>query len=87
MKIIIELIESKSTTDDNEQKDGWTGWKVTSGEKYADDLSFDEMIGLITAVTMPQDRPTLHWLKTESEHQQWKDYLNKTGKIIESITQ
>ena len=36
---------------------------VKQGDKSSDCLGFDEMLGLITAITMPEVRPYLHWLK------------------------
>lgn len=65
MKIEIELIESDLT---NEMLGGW---KVTCGDRYAHGLAYDEMLGLFAAITMPKHRPTLQWLKTSEEHQQW----------------
>jgi hypothetical protein len=43
---------------------------VLYNEKRTGDLSFDEMLGLIAAITMPQKRPCLHWLKTEEWHEE-----------------
>lgn len=71
MEVKIEFIESSST----ESK--WSGWKVTHGDKYADGLGYDEMLGLVTAITLPENRPTLHWLKTKEQHQAWKDKWTK----------
>ncbi len=68
MKITIENIVSESETI-------YSGWKVTQGNKYADGLGYDEMLGLIAAMTMPADRPTLQWLKTEEEHLAWRNRL------------
>ena len=62
MKVEIELIEGV-------QPDGWHGgWKVTYGDKYADSLTYDEMLGVVASITMPEKRPCLQWLKTEDEH-------------------
>lgn len=46
----------------------WKEWKVSYGDKYADGLTYEEMLGMVAALTMPEPRPTLHWLKTEEEH-------------------
>ena len=63
MKVEIEFIESPST------ETQWSGWKVTYGDKYADGLCYDEMLGLVAAITLPEKRPTLQWLKTAEQHQ------------------
>lgn len=60
MKVEIELIKTSDMS--------WGGWKVTYGEKYADRLCWEEMLGLVSAITMPDERMVLNWLKTEDEH-------------------
>jgi hypothetical protein len=62
MKIQIEFLTEENGTD-------FKGWKVTYGDKYADGLGYDEMLGLIAAITMPEPRPTLQWLKTKEQHE------------------
>ena len=52
MKITIEYI-------DETNEELYKGWKVTYGDKYADWLCYDEMLGLVSALTMPEKRPTL----------------------------
>ena len=47
MKVLIEFIEGEST------KTQFSGWKVTHGDKYADGLGYDEMLGLVASITMP----------------------------------
>lgn len=79
MKVEIEFIESSST------ETQWSGWKVTYGEKYADGLTYDEMLGLVAAITLPKKRPTLQWLKTAEQHQQWRDNLAKKSEDIEWV--
>lgn len=71
MKLEIEFIEGPST------EKLFSGWKVTLGDKYADGLCYDEMLGLVSAITMPEKRPALHWLKTAEQHKQWRDNLAK----------
>lgn len=65
MKIEIELIEE-------EQPLVWRGWKVSCDDKYADGLTYDEMLGLVACLTMPEQRPTLSWLKTGTQHEAWR---------------
>lgn len=78
MKIEIELIEAET----HEQ---YSGWKVTIGEMYADGLTYEEMLGLIAAITMPERKPCLQWLKSTEQHQAWRDNLKNinSNPIIE----
>lgn len=71
MKITIEYIEK---TEEGLVGGGFT---VTKDDKYADRLGYDEMLGLVAALTMPESRPTLQWMKTEEQHKAWIDRLNK----------
>jgi hypothetical protein len=80
MKIEIELIESQPT------ERPWSGWRVTHGDKYADGLGYDEMLGLVAAITMPEKRPALQWLKTAEEHQFWHDSLAKKPEGIDIVS-
>lgn len=57
------------------------GWNVIHGDKYADGLGWDEMLGLVAALTMPESKPMLGWLKTEAEHKAWRDRI-KTNKVV-----
>jgi hypothetical protein len=67
MKVIIELREEE------EEGGKWKGWCVTYGNKYADGLGYDEMLGLVAAITMPEKRPALHWLRTKEDHDAWRN--------------
>lgn len=73
MKLKIELIESSP----NEGITG--GWTVTYGDKYADALGYDEMLGLVAAITLPEERPNLAWLKTEENHNIWRNQVYKNN--------
>lgn len=44
---------------------------VRQGDRYSDKLSYDEMLGLISALTMPKERLCLRWMKTEEEWRIW----------------
>jgi hypothetical protein len=44
---------------------------VRQGDRYNDKLTYDEMLGLISALTMPKERPCLHWMRTEEEWRLW----------------
>ena len=47
-------------------------FNVRLGEKWADNLAWDEMIGLVASITMPERRPCLQWLWTEEQHKAWE---------------
>jgi len=38
------------------------------GERYADGLCWEELLGVVAAATMPEPRPCLNWLRTVTEH-------------------
>ena len=66
----MEAIKIELVSD--ELPDAFKGWKVSIGNTYADGLGYDEMLGLIAALTMPQDRPTLQWMKTKEQHEAFR---------------
>lgn len=45
---------------------------VRQNDKYADGVTYDELLGLVSALTMPESRPCLHWLRTEEQHNAWQ---------------
>lgn len=49
---------------------------VSQDGKKADGLTFDEMLGLVASLTMPETRPCKHWMKSEAEIANEKRYLN-----------
>lgn len=53
------------------------GWKVQQGDKLADMLCYDEMMGLVSALTMPNQRPCLQWMRTKEEHEAWERHMQK----------
>jgi len=71
MKVTIEFFQTY------ESKIKHPGWCVSSGDKYADGLSYDEMIGLVSQITMPEIKHTLQWLRTAKEHKVWSKNLSK----------
>lgn len=42
-------------------------FEVFQGDKSSGKLGFDEMLGLITSLTMSEHRPCLHWMKTKEQ--------------------
>ncbi|CAB5226028.1 hypothetical protein UFOVP754_30 [uncultured Caudovirales phage] len=57
---------------------------VIVGDKYTQELGFDECLGIIAALVMPKERRSLTWLKTKEQHQAIRDYWssNKDKPII-----
>ena len=54
-----------------------SGWTVKQDDKYADGLDYDEMLGLVAALTMPVGRPCLQWMKTEEQHEKQRKYFKE----------
>lgn len=42
-------------------------FEVFQGDKSSGELSFDEMLGLITSLTIPERCPCLLWMKTKEQ--------------------
>ena len=57
------------------KKEGDFGFDVWQGDKHSNHLGYDEMLGLISALTMPKERPCLQWMKTEEEWKRQFDIL------------
>jgi len=53
------------------------GFKVIQGKKYCDRIAYDEMLGLISSLTIPDNRPNIKWMKTKEEHESWLKFVNK----------
>lgn len=45
------------------------GWKVQQGDKYADTLCYEEMLGVLISLTMPEQRPCLQWMRTKEQYE------------------
>jgi hypothetical protein len=58
-KVEIEVLEDVPS--------GSRRFNVRTDGRLADGLGFDEMLGLVASLTMPERRPCLHWMKTEEE--------------------
>ena len=41
---------------------------VIKGDRYADRVYYEEMLGLVSALTMPKERPCLCWMRTKEQH-------------------
>ena len=47
---------------------------VIVGDKYTQELGFDECLGIIAALVIPKERRNLTWLKTKEQYQALRDY-------------
>lgn len=56
---------------------GEHGFTVRQGDRYAAEIAFEEMLGLLVSLTYPtlgHARYT-NWMRTEEEWKQWHDRL------------
>jgi hypothetical protein len=77
-KITITLVQ-------DDTNDMFKGLTVSQGDKYADGLGYDEMLGLVAALTMPEPRPTLQWMKTAEQHAALRKRLEELSKDNDDI--
>ena len=68
-KIIIEI-----------DKDFDNSFTVRQGDRYCDRLTYDEMLGTVSALTMPEKRPCLHWMRTKEEWCAWHSNIKRAMK-------
>ncbi len=52
------------------QKHKNNSWTVQQADASAIGINYQEMICLVSALTMPEVRPLVHWMKTETERNQ-----------------
>lgn len=52
-------------------------FEVFQGNKSSDALSFDEMLGLITSLTIPEHCPCLLWIKTKEQRNAQEVVINQ----------
>ena len=50
---------------------------VSQGERTAKEVTYEEILGLISAMTLAEPRRCLQWLKTKEEQHHWDSYLDK----------
>ena len=50
---------------------------VSHDNKKAIDLGYDEMLGLLTSLTMPNERPCQQWLWTKEQYKAWESKYKK----------
>ena len=68
-KIIIERLEH--------------GFNVIQGDRYSDQLGFDEMLGLVAILTMPEHTPHRQWMKTKEEHDAWRKLHHRSSEEVD----
>ena len=52
-------------------------FEVFQGNKSSDELSFDEMLGLIAALTIPESCLSLLWMKTKEQREAQKSLSHR----------
>ena len=55
-------------------------FEVFQGNKSSGELSFDEMLGLITSLTIPEHCPCLLWMKTKEQRDAQEVVINQIAK-------
>ncbi|MDE5886471.1 MAG: hypothetical protein K2H46_02665 [Muribaculaceae bacterium] len=70
------------------EREGENGlYIVRQGDKYADEMCWDEMLGLVVSLTMPEDFSRMGWMMTEEQHRQaypWR-FRDKEEKTKETL--
>lgn len=63
------------------------GFIVRQGDRYADWMGWDEMLGLIISLTAPENFSRTSWMMTEEQHRKahyWR-YRDKEEKTKETL--
>lgn len=62
-------------------------FEVFQGDKSSGELGFNEMLGLITSLTMSERRPCLQWMKTKEQRDAEEIVLAQVakGSIFENV--
>ena len=62
------------------------GYDVHYGDKRTGQLGYDEMLGLVSCLAMPDSRPCLQWLQSEEHHKNWEQKygLDRQSNKLES---
>lgn len=55
-------------------------FEVFQGDKSSGELGFDEMLGLITSLTISERRPCLQWMKTKEQRDAEEVVINQIAK-------
>lgn len=59
------------------------GFNVIQEDKCSEHLGYDEMLGLVSALTMPDSRPCLQWMRTKEEHQRQRGIIENLPSEVE----
>ena len=61
------------------------GYNVRQGDRYSDGLAYEEMLGVIVALTFPEIGASRYqnWMKTEQE---WCEYYDRRKLIVDEDT-
>lgn len=51
------------------EKEKGGSWEVSQADANASGLTYEEMLGLVAALTMPDVRPCIHWMETEAQRE------------------
>lgn len=54
-------------------------------DKYAKELCWDEMLGLIASLTISNNKPCQQWLKTAEEHEKFDQALKTNINSINNV--
>lgn len=63
------------------------GWIVRQGDRYADYMCWDEMMGLLAYLTIPKNFSHGNWMMTEEQHRKahpW-EHLDQEEKPKETL--
>lgn len=60
-------------------------FNVVQGNKYSDTLSYDEMLGLVSALTIAKEPNCLRWMQTKEEHEVRFNNLKKSAEDIREV--
>lgn len=78
-KIEITFREGSDFSDPD--KPIYGGWTVRQGERYADGLCFEEMLGLLACIGAPTSRAT-NWMTTDAEREEIKRRSKAAAKAV-----
>lgn len=60
-------------------------FNVVQGDRYSDTLSYDEMLGLVSALTIAKEPNCLRWMQTKEEHESFRKNLEKLAEDIPEV--
>ena len=54
---------------------------VSYKDKYANELCWEEMLGLIASLTISSNKPCQQWLRTDEKHEKFNQSLRKYSTV------